>query len=218
MRANNSFSPNEIQTYRYWIQGYPNFYEPIAEEYFRFAGYRIVRRPAQVSKTDIQRLIGRLFDGVQPTGPAMNRKKLITQLEKRSRMQPDLLLERNGQYYLGELKSWGGFRSGRFDVATLRSEFFKDPIRGAFFLLDRIEACGPIAGKVLVVSSRCEEPEQVSALLQETYHHPIELFYLDEIMQTPQLAGLIDRQLRYLDTAVAELKQALRTRREENGL
>ena len=32
---------------------------------------------------------------------------------------------------------------------------------------------------------------------------------LDEIFGPPQLAGFIERQLRYLDAAVAELRQAL---------
>jgi hypothetical protein len=50
------------------------------------------------------------------------------------------------------------------------------------------------------------------ALLRGAYRTPLELLYLDEVFQTPQLAGTIDRQLRYLDAAVAELRQAFRPR------
>jgi len=51
------FTPDQINAFRYWIQGYPNFYEPIVEEYFRVAGYRVLRRPALVGRADIQRVI-----------------------------------------------------------------------------------------------------------------------------------------------------------------
>jgi hypothetical protein len=73
---------DRIEKFRYWIQGYPRFYEPIAEEYFRVLGYAIIRRPAAVTRYDIQRLIGRLYDGVQPTGPEIDRQKLINALKK----------------------------------------------------------------------------------------------------------------------------------------
>lgn len=204
------FSKREVSAFRYWIQGYPNFYEPIVEAYFRVIGYEVVRRPAQVNRQDIQRLITRLFDGTQAVGPELDRQRLVQALEKRKRLQPDLLLARNGRYYLAELKSWGGFRTGQFDTATLRAEFFKEPINGAYFLLDKIEACGPIAGKMLVVSSRSPEHDQVLTLLRQTTYTDVELHYLDEFIHLPQLAGLIEKQLRYLDAAVAELKQALR--------
>ena len=205
------FKSRKVQAFRYWIQGYPNFYEPIVEEYFRVLGYEVVRRPAPVNRQDILRLRTYLFDGVRAIGPDLDQKTLVQALDRRIRLQPDLLLARNDRYYLAELKSWGGFRSGQFDVATLRSEFINKPGNGMVFLLDRIEACGPIAGKMLVVSARSHQHEQVLHLLGQTYQTDIELHYIDELIQLPQLAGFIEKQLRYLDAAVAELKQAFRS-------
>ena len=66
-----------------------------------------------------------------------------------------------------------------------------------------------MTNKLLVVSARCPEHDQVLALLRRAYDTDLELLYLDEIFTTPQLAGTIERQLRYLDAAVAELRQAL---------
>jgi hypothetical protein len=203
------FSPAQIRTFRYWIQGYQNFYEPIVEEYFKIAGYHVLAHPAQVTRPDIERVRSALFDGRRKVGVELDAKKIILSLEKRTRLQPDFLLEKDGQRYLAELKSWGGFTaSGKFDLSILRSEFINKPGASAFFLIDWLNA-QPIAGKLLVVSSRSPHHERVHATLQETYQTPVELLYLDEIYRTPQLAGLIDRQLRYLDAAVAELKQAM---------
>jgi len=67
----------------------------------------------------------------------------------------------------------------------------------------------PIAGKILVVSSRSPEHDRVLALLRGAYQTDLELLYLDEIFKTPQLVGTIERQMHYLDAAVAELRQAL---------
>jgi hypothetical protein len=201
--------PNQVSAFRYWIQGYPNFYEPIVEEYFRVAGYRVLRRPALVGRADVQRVANALFDGHKQLGPDLDETAIRRHLEGRSRLQPDFLLEREGKRYLAELKSWGGYRSGQFDVDTARAEFIANFKNGLFFLVDRVDGAD-VAGKLLVVSSRSPEHERVLALLRDAYRTELELLYLDEIFQTPQLAGAIDRQLRYLDAAVAELRQALK--------
>ncbi|MGA2489304.1 MAG: hypothetical protein ABSF99_03825 [Anaerolineales bacterium] len=202
-------TPQQIRAFRYWIQGYQNFYEPIVEEYFKFVGYHVLAHPAQVTKADIERVRSALFDGRRKVGPGFDAKKIIRSLEKRTRLQPDFLLEKGRQYFLAELKSWGGFTaSGTFDLAVLQTEFINEPDASAFFLIDLLDTRS-ISGKILVVSSRSREHEQVLATLRETYQTPVELLYLDEIYRTPQLAGFIDKQLRYLDAAVAEIKQAL---------
>lgn len=202
------FTPDQINAFRYWIQGYPNFYEPIVEEYFKVSGYRVLRRPALVQKRDIQRVLDALFDGYKRLGAELDAVTIRRFLEKRSRLQPDFLLEYQGARYLAELKSWGGSRSGKFDLATAQAEFIVKYERGAFLLVDQLEGA-PIAGKVLVVSARSEDHEQVLSLLRRAYQTQVELLYLDELFTTPQLQGCIERQLRYLDAAIAELKQAL---------
>jgi len=203
------FTSDQIQAFRFWIQGYLNFYEPIVEEYFRVTGYRVVRRPALVQKPDIQRIVNALFDGHRRLGPELDNQAIRRYLEKRKRLQPDFLLEREGQRYLAELKSWGGFRSGKFDLSTVQAEFIRNHRNPAFLLVDRLDGF-PIAGKILVVSSRSPDHRQVLDLLCRAYQTRIELLYLDEIFTTPRLAGFIERQLRYLDAAVAELKQKLK--------
>ncbi|MBC8450529.1 MAG: hypothetical protein H8D78_22575 [Chloroflexi bacterium] len=203
------FTYDQIRAFRYWIQGYANFYEPIVEEYFQLAGYRVLRRPALVGRADIQRIVNGLFDGHKQLGAELDSRAIRRHLEGRQRLQPDFLLEREGQRYLAELKSWGGFTaSGEFDLTTARSEFLKDFRNGLFLLVDRLEGV-PIAGKLLAVSSRSAEHDQVLTLLQRAYQTEIELLYLDEIFRMPQLTGTIERQLRYLDAACAELRQAL---------
>ena len=202
------YTPDQINAFRYWIQGYPNFYEPIVEEYFRVAGYRVVRRPALVGRADIQRVVDALFDGHKQLGPELDEKAIRRHLEGRQRLLPDFLLEREGRRYLAELKSWGGYRSGQFDLDTARAEFLKSFRNGLFLLMDWLEGV-PVAGKLLVVSSRSPEHDRVLALLRTAYQAEVELLYLDEIFATPQLRGCIDRQLRYLDAAVAELRRAL---------
>lgn len=202
------FNPDQVHAFRFWIQGYPNFYEPIVKEYFPVAGYRVLRRPALVGKADIQRVVNALFDGHKRLGPDLDEKAIRRHLEKRKRLQPDFLLERGGQRYLAELKSWGGFRSGEFDLDTARTQFVDDFKNGLFLLVDRLEG-RPIVGKVLVVSARSPEHDLVQALLRTAYQTDVDLLYLDELFAAPQLAGTIERQLRYLDAAVAELRQAL---------
>ena len=202
------FTPEQIRAFRYWIQGYANFYEPIVEEYFRVAGYRVLRRPALVGRADIQRIVNDLFDGHKRLGPELDSKAIRRHLERRKRLQPDFLLEREGRRYLAELKSWGGSRSGQFDLDTARVEFLKNIRNGLFLLVDRVEGM-PITGKLLAVSSRSPEHERVLSLLRRAYQTEVDLLYLDEIFKTPQLAGTIERQLRYLDHAIAELRHAL---------
>jgi hypothetical protein len=202
------FTPDQIRAFRYWIQGYANFYEPIVEEYFCVAGYQVLRRPALVGRADIQRIVDALFDGYKRLGSEVDSQAIIRYLKGRKRMQPDFWLAREGRHYLAELKSWGGFGSGRFDLATARSGFLDHPGNSAFLLVDWLEGT-PIAGKTLVVSARSAEHDRVLDLLRRTYQTELDLLYLDELFQTPQLAGIIERQLRYLDAAVAELRQAL---------
>lgn len=203
------FTPEQIRAFRYWIQGYANFYEPIVMEWFKLAGYRVIRRPAKVEKADIQKIIDALFDGQRKLGRDLNVDAVIALLKKRARMQPDLLLEKDDQRYLAELKSWGGFnQTGQFDLAVATSEFIRNPERGLFLLVDGLEG-QRIAGKILVVSARSAQHDQVQAVLHNAWQAPLELLYLDEIFRTPQLAGFIDKQLRYLDAAVAEIKQNL---------
>ena len=208
------WTPDQISAFRYWIQGYPSFYEPIVEEYFRVAGYRVLRRPALVGRADIQRVVNALFDGHRQLGSELDEPAIRRHLEGRSRLQPDFLLEREGRRYLAELKSWGGYRSGQFDLDTARAEFATNFRNGLFLLVDWLEGV-PIAGKLLVTSSRSPEHERVRAFLRGAYRTELELLYLDEIFQTPQLAGAIDRQLRYLDAAVAELRQVFQPRGDE---
>jgi hypothetical protein len=201
------FAPDTVRAFRYWIQGYPGFYEPIVGEYFRAMDYQVIRRPAQVGKADIELIRSALFDGRRRLGHQVDGKAIIQHLASRSRLQPDLLLEKDDRCYLAELKSWGGFSSGVFDLATLRSEFFNKPDASSFFLVDSVDG-RPIAGKILVVSSRSRDHEQVLNQANQAYQTPVEIVYLDELVCTPQLAGFIERQLRYLDAAVAELRQA----------
>ncbi len=96
---------------------------------------------------------------------------------------------------------------GQFDLAMLTSEFFRQPHNAVFLLVDWLEG-QPIASKILVASSRSSQHDQVLTALHRAYNTDVELLYLDEIPKTPQLAGFIEQQLRYLDAAIAELKQA----------
>lgn len=206
------FAASQVRAFRYWIQGYQNFYEPIVETYFETAGYTVLRHPAIIGQADIQRVISALFDGHKRLGADLDSRALQAYLKDRKRLQPDFLLAREGQYYLAELKSWGGLTaSGQFNL-KLMSDYFLGPkpnsYDGAYLLVDWLEN-EPIAGKLLVVSSRSPQHGHVLAALRREYGAHVDLLYLDEIFGTPQLAGTIDRQLRYLDAAVAELKLSL---------
>jgi hypothetical protein len=202
------FTTQQIRAFRFWIQGYQNFYEPIITEWFKIMGYTVIAHPAVVKKPDIQRIIDALYDGRKLLGRELDNRTIENYLRSRSRLQPDLLLQHQQAYYLAELKSWGGYRSGVFDLDTARAEFIQKPENAAFLLVDEVNSC-PIKGKILVVSARSADPERVLNLLRTSFNTPLQLFYLDEMLQMPQLAGIIDRQLRYLDAAVAELRQAL---------
>ena len=176
------FTPAQIRAFRYWIQGYQNFYEPIVGEYFKAVGYRVVRHPAIVNKPDIQRIMDALFDGRKRLGSELDSKAVIRFLEGRNRLQPDLLLERLGRLYLAELKSWGGYNvSGQFDLIVLTSEFLRKPDNATFLLVDWLEG-QPIVGKILVASSRSPQHDQVLATLHRAYNTDVELLYLDEIL------------------------------------
>lgn len=212
-----TYTPDQIVAFRYWIQGYPNFYEPIVEEYFKVAGYRVLRRPALVQKPDIQRIVDALFDGYRQVGAELNAKAIRSLLNRRQRLQPDLLLEKDGKRCLVEMKSWGGSRAGVFNLSTARAGFVNDVEKGLFLLVDWVDGV-PIDGKLLVVSARSAEHAQVVALLREAYRTTLEVLYLDELFTTPQLQGFIEKQLRYLDAATAELKQALQTQNARAGL
>lgn len=208
------FTSQHIRAFRYWIQGYQNFYEPIIGEFFRLSGYTVLAHPAIVGSADIQRIIGALFDGHKRLGKDVDAGVIQQHLAKRKRLQPDFLLERDGRRFLAELKSWGGFNaSGQFDQAIAESEFLRKPNTPAFLLVDWMNG-HPIAGKLLVVSSRSPDHALIEARLRRAYATEVDLLYLDEIFKIPQLAGFIDRQLRYLDAAVSDLRQALSRTRE----
>jgi len=205
------FTPAQIRAFRYWIQGYPNFYEPIVGEYFRAMGYN-VQKTVIVGRADIQRVIDALFDGRKRLGPDLDAQAYVRHLEDRKRLKPDMLLEKEHNIYLAEFKSWGGSGSGQFDVVTVRNKFMqpelRDVNRSAFLLVDWLNG-QPVAGKILVASARSSQHDAVLDMLTRNFNTPIQLLYLDEIYRTPQLAGFIERQMRYLEAAVAELKQAL---------
>jgi hypothetical protein len=206
------FTPKQISNFRFWIQGYLLFYEPIAAEYFRVMGYE-VQDSVTVRKPDIQKAIDTIFDGHKKLGPDLNQEAIINHLRSRDRIQPDLYLEKDGKRYLAELKSWGGYRTGRFDLGTARAEFVRnkeDALRkSSFLLIDSLDGMR-IDGKILVVSARSSEHEHVLDLLTRNFNTSITLLYLDEIFTTPQLAGTMEKYFAFLDAAVADLKQSLR--------
>jgi hypothetical protein len=202
------FSQGQISSFRYWIQGYPKFYEPLVAEYFRVMGYQ-VHETVTIRRPDIETTIERLFDGHKTLGPQVDSRAVIAHLRQRQRIQPDLWVVKDQEQYLVELKSWGGSHSGVFDLATARRGFVEDRAKSAFLLIDQLEG-KQIAGKILVVSSRSPEHPQVLALLATSFNTSVELLYLDEIFAAPQMAGTIEKYLGFLDAAVAELKNAFR--------
>jgi len=205
------FNKQQISAYRFWIQGYPRFYEPLVAEYFRVMGYR-VQETVTVRKADIQRVIEALFDGHKKLGPELDQKVIIKHLRSRKRIQPDLLVQKDGRNFLVELKSWGGYRTGIFDLGTAQAEFvspkYESLRKSAFLLVDWLDG-QRIDGKILVVSARSPQHEQVMYLLSRNFNTTIQLLYLDEIFATPQLAGTLEKYFQFLDAAVAELKVAI---------
>lgn len=203
-----SFTPEQISAFRFWIQGYPRFYEPLVGEYFRIMGFQ-VQEKVTIRQADIQIAVQQLFDGYKTLGPDLDTKQVIDHLRKRQRILPDLLVAKDDAIFLVELKSWGGSHSGVFDLGTAQRGFIQDRTKSAFLLIDSLEG-KPVAGKILVVSSRSSEHELVMGLLSRNFNTPIDLLYLDEIWTAPQMAGTIEKYLALLDGAVAELKNALR--------
>ena len=87
-RAGMEFQANSVRAFRYWIQGYQNFYEPIVEAYFRHAGYTVLAHPAKVGAADIQRIVDALFDGHKRLGPDLDSRALQAYLKRRSACSP----------------------------------------------------------------------------------------------------------------------------------
>jgi len=50
-----TFTPQQVQAFRYWIQGYQNFCEPLVAECLRCMGYAVTR-PATVPKAELDLL------------------------------------------------------------------------------------------------------------------------------------------------------------------
>ena len=82
------FSNAQIRAFRYWIQGYQNFYEPIVEAYFRHAGYTVLAHPAKVGAADIQRIVDALFDGHKRLGAELDSHALQAFLKRRCASSP----------------------------------------------------------------------------------------------------------------------------------
>ena len=203
-----TFTPDQIRAFRFWIQGYPKFYEPLVAEYFRVMCYQ-VQETITIRRPDIEHTISQLYDGHKTLGADLDTKSVIEHLRGRQRILPDLLLQKGGEIFLGELKSWGGSHSGVFDLSTARRGFIEDRAKSVFLLIDSLEG-EFVAGKMLVVSARSPEHSQVLELLSSNFKTQIELHYLDEIFVAPQMAGIIEKYIRFLDAAVAELKNAFR--------
>lgn len=202
------YTAEEVKAFRYWIQGYARFYEPLVQAYFEAKGYKIVRHPAVIDRRDIQRIIADLYDGEIARSQVLPVERYREHLRRRSRMLPDFLLERDGECFLAECKSWGGFGSGKFELETARESFVEEPRQGTMLLVRRV---GPyeIAGKILVVSSRSHDARRVEQFLADAFMTRLQLLYLDEILREPELRPAIERQLSLLDAAVAELRADL---------
>jgi len=198
----------EIRAFRYWIQGYARFYEPLVQAYFEASGYRVVQHPAVVGPKDIQRLIADLYDGEIAHSKVLPVERYREHLRRRKRLLPDFLLERDGECFLAECKSWGGFGSGKFDLDTARGSFVEEPRQGAMLLVRRLGR-SDIAGKILVVSSRSPAAKRVEQFLAEAFMTRLEILYLDEILRRPEVRPAIERQFALLHAAVASLRADL---------
>ena len=200
----------QVRAFRYWIQGYQNFYEPIVEAYFRHAGYTVLAHPAKVGTADIQRIMDALFDGHKRLGPELDGRALQAYLSAARAFSPT--------------SSWSAMAGATWPTEELGRVHRLRPVRpqadDRLFLGPKPELlrwrlpAGGLAGGC------AHRGQAVGRLLLQpaarpgagkpatAYDTQVDLLYLDEIFRTPQLAGTIERQLRYLDAAVAELKQA----------
>jgi len=198
-----AFTPEQLRAFRYWIQGYQGFYEPLVAESFRCMGYS-VRRPATVSKMDLERLAQDLFDGRRKAGREVPISAVIEHLRKRQRLQADALVENGEGAWLVECKSWGGF--AKFDEKLVSGTFVTDPRNAAFLLLE--QACGKrLAGKILVLSS--PHNPAIDDMLSRMFCTTVQTMGLDEMLCDSRVRQVVTAHLEYLDAAVAEVKKAL---------
>lgn len=204
MTRTDGFTPEEVTAFRYWIQGFHNFYEPLVAAYFEAEGYTVTR-PATVRKPELDRLAQDLFDGRRSVGAEVPQERVVELPRNRRCLRPDGLLEGEDGAWLLECKSWGG--SGlHFDERFSGATFVKDPRNAAFLLLE--SACGkPLAGKVLVLSPRA--PESVEGLLRDAFRMPIRVLSLDDVLQDSRVRSAVENRLEFLDAAVGELKRSL---------
>ena len=203
MSGQTRFTQEQIRAFRYWIQGYQNFYEPLVASYFCAKGYT-VKRPAVVTKSELDALAQDLFDGRRKAGAQVSVPAVVQHLRSRKRLQADALVENSEGVWLVECKSWGGF--AQFDEKFVTDTFVRDPRNAAFLLLDR--GCGQqLTGKILVLSS--PRNEAVERMLSDIFRTRVQTLCLDEILRDPAVRPAVIAHLEYLDAAVAEVKQAL---------
>jgi len=203
MTTETGFTKQKIQAFRYWIQGYQNFYEPLVAECLRTMGYSVTR-PATVSKAELELLAQDLYDGRRKAGREVPVSAVIEHLRSRQRLQADALVEDEEGAWLVECKSWGGF--AQFDEKLVTSTFVKDLRNAAFLLLE--QGCGkPLAGKILVLSS--PRNEAIDQMLSRTFRTTVRTLSLHDMLREPAVRPAVLRYLEYLDAAVAEVKKAL---------
>jgi hypothetical protein len=205
------FSPQQVQAFRYWIQGFHNFYEPLVVRYFEVRGYTVTR-PATIRKPELERLAQDLFDGRRSVGREVPVGRVIELLRGRRHLRADALLEGPDGAWLLECKSWGG--SGlSFNEEFAVTTFVKDPRNAAFLLLER--ACGKLlAGKILVLAP--SPAGIVARALEGAFNTTIRVSSLDEVLQDPQVRPALQERLAFLDAAVGQLKESLLERRESD--
>jgi len=197
------FSAQQIQAFRYWIQGYQNFYEPLVAECLRCMGYSVTR-PATISKAELELLAQDLFDGRRKAGTEVTVAAVVEHLRKRHRLQADALVENAEGAWLVECKSWGGF--AQFDEKFAFDTFVKEPRNAAFLLLEN--ACGRrLVGKILVLSS--PHNPAIDEMLSRVFRTTVRTLGLDEMLRNPDVRPAVIAHLEYLDAAVAEVKKAL---------
>ena len=203
MTQQRQFSPQQVQAFRYWIQGYQNFYEPLVASHFCAKGYT-VKRPAVITKSELDLLAQDLFDGRRKAGAQVSVPAVVQHLRSRKRLQADALVGNNEGFWLVECKSWGGF--AQFDEKFVTDTFVRDARNAAFLLLDR--GCGQqLIGKILVLSSpRNEALDEMLTGIFRTKVHTLSLY---DILREPAVRPAVIAHLEYLDAAVAEVKRAL---------